>query len=413
VAEPQILAKLQAELLLEKNIAYIARAVEREAKKALAAGSKDSTATRKLLDQEKRKLQNLLAALEGGLAAPASVLKAIADREKTIAKLERDLEVATVRPQKVEVGDLTMGGVPAGKPCLAAEGGCPPREIRVPAAQARPEIHAGRSPASGSLRCRRPVRLERAGLFDCTGRHPRAGKPWVCVARRSTKCACGLIGGASGSGNDCTPNKLPLPMDGGSGRQRRGHVPTGRRNSWRRTLPQGVGGWREYRLVAKVAVTESRGHDQRKARRACCLGVGKPSFRRLDSSLHLARKLQGSRVGRPATRRRFLTVALLGVTEPIQDVRCASIVPSHHHRIQELCDCRSRYSSHRLGVRGWRRGLVVQTGITALALVSCVWMDEEWGMMATMSTGLPTTACELARRTLDQCTISASPSVTS
>ena len=71
VAEPQILAKLQAELLLEKNIAYIARAVEREAKKALAAGSKDSTSTRKLLDQEKRKLENLVAALEGGSTAPS------------------------------------------------------------------------------------------------------------------------------------------------------------------------------------------------------------------------------------------------------------------------------------------------------------------------------------------------------
>ena len=44
VVEPQILAKLQADLLQPKNIASIARAVEREAKKALAAGSKDSTA---------------------------------------------------------------------------------------------------------------------------------------------------------------------------------------------------------------------------------------------------------------------------------------------------------------------------------------------------------------------------------
>jgi Recombinase zinc beta ribbon domain len=61
VAEPQILAKLQAELLQSTNVAYIALALEREAKKALTKGSKDSTATRTRLDQEQRKLQNLVA----------------------------------------------------------------------------------------------------------------------------------------------------------------------------------------------------------------------------------------------------------------------------------------------------------------------------------------------------------------
>ena len=90
-----------------KNIAYITRAVEREAKKALASGSKDSTATRRSLEQENRKLQNLLAALEGGAPAPSSVLKAIADRERTIAQLEREPEAVPNRPPKAEVGDLT------------------------------------------------------------------------------------------------------------------------------------------------------------------------------------------------------------------------------------------------------------------------------------------------------------------
>ena len=107
VVEPQILAKLRAELLLPKNVAHIARAVEREAKKAMAAGSQDSTATRRVLDQEKRKLQNLLAALEGGAASPSSVLKAIADREKTIAQLEGQLAASSSPPNKKEVGDLT------------------------------------------------------------------------------------------------------------------------------------------------------------------------------------------------------------------------------------------------------------------------------------------------------------------
>jgi hypothetical protein len=107
VAEPQILTRLGAELLQPKSIAYIAKAVEREVRKAMAAGSKDSSATRKLLDQERRKLQNLVTALEGGSAAPASVLKAITDREKTIGQLERELEASTSRPTKVAFGDLT------------------------------------------------------------------------------------------------------------------------------------------------------------------------------------------------------------------------------------------------------------------------------------------------------------------
>ena len=106
VAEPQILAKLQAELAKPKSVSYIARAVEREAKKALSA-AKDSAATRKQLEQERRKLQNLVSALEGGAAAPSTVLKAISDREGTISQLERELEAAAANPKKPEVGDVT------------------------------------------------------------------------------------------------------------------------------------------------------------------------------------------------------------------------------------------------------------------------------------------------------------------
>ena len=43
-------AKLQAELLQPETVAYIARAVESEVKKAMAAWSNDSTAIRNLLD---------------------------------------------------------------------------------------------------------------------------------------------------------------------------------------------------------------------------------------------------------------------------------------------------------------------------------------------------------------------------
>jgi hypothetical protein len=107
VAEPLILAKLQSELQRPQNVAYISKAVEREAKKALSA-ARDSSATRKLLDQEKRKLQNLLAALEDGSPTPSSVLKAIADREKTIAHLERDLETPAREPTEIDPGDLRL-----------------------------------------------------------------------------------------------------------------------------------------------------------------------------------------------------------------------------------------------------------------------------------------------------------------
>jgi len=40
------------------------------------------------LEQEKRKLQHLVSALEGGASAPPAVLKAVSDREKAIAQLE-------------------------------------------------------------------------------------------------------------------------------------------------------------------------------------------------------------------------------------------------------------------------------------------------------------------------------------
>ena len=43
-----------------------------------------------------------------GLSSTLRVLKAIAEREKTNAQLERELEAAPFRHQKLEVGDLTQ-----------------------------------------------------------------------------------------------------------------------------------------------------------------------------------------------------------------------------------------------------------------------------------------------------------------
>jgi hypothetical protein len=46
------------------------------------------------LEQEKRKLQNLVSALDGGASAPAAILKAISDREKVVAQLECQIRSA-------------------------------------------------------------------------------------------------------------------------------------------------------------------------------------------------------------------------------------------------------------------------------------------------------------------------------
>ena len=106
VAEPQILERLQSQVLEPATLDYIAKAVEREVKKALSGSAKRPDDTRKRLEQERRKLQNLVEALEGGSSTPAAILKAVTEREKTIAQLEAELRQATVpRPQR-ELGDV-------------------------------------------------------------------------------------------------------------------------------------------------------------------------------------------------------------------------------------------------------------------------------------------------------------------
>jgi hypothetical protein len=109
VAEPQIFAKLQGELLEPATLDYIAKAVEREAKRALNGNGKASRPDdiRKRLEQERRKLQNLVAALEEGSDAPAAILKAIAEREKTVTQLEGELRQASTPRQQRDLGDMS------------------------------------------------------------------------------------------------------------------------------------------------------------------------------------------------------------------------------------------------------------------------------------------------------------------
>lgn len=58
------------------------------------------------LDQERRKLQNLIAAIEGGSGTPSSLLKAIADREGAIKKLEGELRKAEDKPAGEQLPDV-------------------------------------------------------------------------------------------------------------------------------------------------------------------------------------------------------------------------------------------------------------------------------------------------------------------
>jgi len=106
VAEPQILAKLQAELSKPEAIAYVTERLEKEVKKAVASGPKNSADARRRLEQEGRKLHNLVTALAEGGSSSAAVLAAIAEKEKVISQLERQLATDPVKRTDVPVGHL-------------------------------------------------------------------------------------------------------------------------------------------------------------------------------------------------------------------------------------------------------------------------------------------------------------------
>jgi hypothetical protein len=91
VIEPLILAKLQEELRSPAAIEFITQALDRELDRVTSGGASRRTTLRKQLDQEKTKLANLIAAIEAGGSAPATMLNAIRQREATIKKLEKEL----------------------------------------------------------------------------------------------------------------------------------------------------------------------------------------------------------------------------------------------------------------------------------------------------------------------------------
>jgi hypothetical protein len=106
VAEPQILARLQSELLKPAAADYIVKSVEREIRKALTEPKTGKNSTQRQLDAERRKLQNLIGAIEGGSDAPAALLKAVAEREATIKRLEAELRKRDERAPVTTLPDI-------------------------------------------------------------------------------------------------------------------------------------------------------------------------------------------------------------------------------------------------------------------------------------------------------------------
>jgi hypothetical protein len=58
------------------------------------------------LEQERRKLQNLISAIEGGSTTPSALLKAITDREATINRLEAELKKREEKPSGKKLPDI-------------------------------------------------------------------------------------------------------------------------------------------------------------------------------------------------------------------------------------------------------------------------------------------------------------------
>ena len=101
VAEPIVFARLQTELQKPATTAYLVKAVEK-ALRDRASNAEGVARLTKQLEQERRKLDNLVAAVEAGSDAPAAVLRAITTRETTISELEDRISSATAaKPQPI------------------------------------------------------------------------------------------------------------------------------------------------------------------------------------------------------------------------------------------------------------------------------------------------------------------------
>jgi hypothetical protein len=59
------------------------------------------------LEQERKKLHNLIAAIEGGSSAPGALLKAVNERESAIKRLEAQLKRESQKPDKGKLPELS------------------------------------------------------------------------------------------------------------------------------------------------------------------------------------------------------------------------------------------------------------------------------------------------------------------
>jgi hypothetical protein len=105
VAEPRILTKLQAELLEPATLAYITEEVK-AGLAAQAAEGDGEEALRKQLADERRKRDNLVAAVEEGGDNLAVLMTALKAREVNIRRLEGDVARPETAPPPIDLEDL-------------------------------------------------------------------------------------------------------------------------------------------------------------------------------------------------------------------------------------------------------------------------------------------------------------------
>jgi DNA repair exonuclease SbcCD ATPase subunit len=106
VAEPMVLARLQSQLLQPKSLTYITSALGKAVSAALNKRPDAHEAIHRQLEQERRKLQNLISAIEGGSDAPSALMKAVVEREAAIKRLEKELKRAEDKPTGQKLPDL-------------------------------------------------------------------------------------------------------------------------------------------------------------------------------------------------------------------------------------------------------------------------------------------------------------------
>ena len=90
VADATLIVRLQQILLEPRTVEYVTREVGKALTKELNRRPERESAIREQLQHERKKLKNLVSAIEGGAHAP-SLVAALREREATVERLQRDL----------------------------------------------------------------------------------------------------------------------------------------------------------------------------------------------------------------------------------------------------------------------------------------------------------------------------------